>query len=74
MKRHETDAVSLVCGLIFLIVGGLFLSGRIDAFDFLSVWALPFALLAVGLVMGAIALTRHRKGTLAGNDEPIEGL
>lgn len=74
MKRHETDAISLVCGLIFVVVGGLFLSGRVDAFDFLSVWALPFALLAVGLVMGAIALTRHRKASLAGGDEPIDGL
>lgn len=61
MQRHETDAVSLVCGVIFTVIGVLFLSGRVDAFDFVSVWALPAALLATGLVLAAVALTRYRR-------------
>lgn len=61
MKRHETDAISLACGGIFLVIGVVFLTGRMDAFDFVSVWALPAALLGTGIVLGAVALTRHRR-------------
>ena len=61
MQRHETDAVSLTCGVIFLVIGVLFLSGEVDAFDFVADWALPAALLAIGLVLGAVALGRYRR-------------
>lgn len=61
MKRHETDAISLACGGILLVIGVVFLSGRVNAFDFVSIWALPVALLATGIVLGAVALTRHRR-------------
>ena len=61
VRRHETDAISLACGGIFLAIGVVFLTGRVDAFDFVSLWALPGALLGTGIVLGAIALTRHRR-------------
>lgn len=61
MQRHETDAISLACGGIFLMIGVVFLTGRVDAFDFVSVWGLPAVLLATGIVLGAVALTRHRR-------------
>ena len=60
MHRHETDAISLAFGIIFVIVGGLFVSGRVDGFDFVSIWALPGALFAIGLVLASVALSRHR--------------
>lgn len=60
MQRHETDAVSLTFGLIFLVLGIVFLTGSVNPFDFVSVWALPAGLLATGLVLAAAALTRYR--------------
>ena len=60
VQRHETDAVSFTFGLIFLILGIVFLSGSVNPFDFVSVWALPAGLLAIGLVLAALALTRYR--------------
>jgi hypothetical protein len=61
VKRHETDAVSLAFGVILLAIGVSFVSGRVDASDFVSLWALPAALLATGIVLAAVALTRHRQ-------------
>ena len=67
MQRHETDPLSLAFGVIFAAIGGAFLFGNIDAFEFVSVWALPAVLLATGIVLGAVAIARHRKiaGTYA---------
>lgn len=62
MKRHETDLFSLAVGVILLITGLLFVSGRVDAADLVSVWALPAGLLATGIVLAALALTRFRRG------------
>ena len=61
MQRHETDPLSLAFGVIFATIGGVFLFGNIDAFEFVSVWALPAILLATGVVLGAVAIARHRK-------------
>ena len=61
MKRHETDPISLACGAILLVIAVVFLSGRVNAFDFVSIWALPVTLLAGGIVLAAVALTRHRR-------------
>ncbi|HWC14102.1 MAG TPA: hypothetical protein VG929_05860 [Actinomycetota bacterium] len=60
MQRHDTDAVSLTFGVIFLVLGIVFLTGSVNPFDFVSVWALPAGLLATGLVLAAAALTRYR--------------
>ena len=61
MQRHETDPISLAFAVIFLTIGGAFLFGDVDAFEFVSVWALPAVLLATGILLGAVALGRHRK-------------
>jgi hypothetical protein len=53
--------LSLVFGVILMITGLLFVSGRVDAADFVSVWALPAALLATGIVLATVALTRYRR-------------
>lgn len=74
MHRHELDAVSLVVALIFITIGGLFLSGRVDAIDFVSIWALPFSLVGAGLVLGAVAVTRHRRNRDVEPDVATEDL
>ena len=61
VKRHETDPISLACGAILLVIGVVFLSGKVNAFDFVSIWALPVALLAGGIVLAAVGLARHRR-------------
>lgn len=60
MHRHETDPLSLAFAIIFLTIGTAFLFGGVDAFEFVSVWALPVVLLATGIVLGAVALGRYR--------------
>lgn len=69
MDRHATDAVSLAFGAIFIAIAALFLSG-VDAFDFVTVWALPGAFVATGLVLGALAVTRYRRVGNRGDAEP----
>ena len=61
VQRHETDPLSLAFALIFIIVGAAFWFGDIDAFEFISVWALPVVLVSAGLVLGAVALIRYRR-------------
>ena len=61
MNRHETDPLSLAFGSIFLVIGALFWFGDIDAFEFVSVWALPVGLVSLGLVLGAVAVVRYRR-------------
>jgi uncharacterized membrane protein HdeD (DUF308 family) len=61
VQRHETDAVSLAFGVILLAIGLVFVSGSVNASDFVSLWALPSALLATGIVLAAVALTRYRR-------------
>lgn len=72
MQRHETDPLSLAFGIIFAAIGGVFLFGSIDAFEFVSVWALPAVLLATGIVLGAVAIARHRKLAGAPIEDPID--
>lgn len=70
MGRHETDVLSLACGLIFLLIGSVFLTGEVDPAEFLRVWALPITLLGAGLVLGSLGLARHRR--LQVSDSPDE--
>jgi hypothetical protein len=49
MQRHELDPFSLVAGLLFAALGGLFL---LDAADVLSVqarWVWPILLIGLGI-------------------------
>lgn len=61
MQRHDMDVVSLAFAAIFITIGAIFLTGTIDAGEFVSVWALPAGLLATGLVLGGVALARYRR-------------
>jgi len=71
MGRHDTDALSLTCAVIFLSIGGLFLTGEVDPAEFVRVWALPIALLGAGLMLGALGLGRHRRLARARDEGPM---
>jgi len=61
VKRHDVDLVSFVFALLFLVVGAIFFAGDVDVVDFIQVWALPGALLVMGLILGAVTIDRFRK-------------
>lgn len=70
MDRHQTDLLSMTFALIFMAIGILFLTGRVDAGDFVRMWALPIVLVSAGLVMGAFGLARHQRA----NGSSLEGV
>lgn len=61
MQKHQTDPMSLAFAVIFITVGAAFWLGDVDAFEFVSVWALPLVLVSAGLVLGAVAVIRYRR-------------
>jgi drug/metabolite transporter (DMT)-like permease len=60
VKRHSTDFVSAIAGLLFVFLGAVMLGGRVEVDDFSGAWALPALLIAVGLVVAAAAANRHK--------------
>ncbi|HEY7874901.1 MAG TPA: hypothetical protein VIG64_07235 [Actinomycetota bacterium] len=69
MGRHDTDFVSAIAGILFLVIGGVLAGGRVEADDFSAMWALPAVLIAVGLVVAAVAANRFKSGRAA-DDSP----
>lgn len=53
--------MSLAFAVIFIMIGAAFWFGDVDAFEFVSVWALPMLLVSAGLVLGAVAVIRYRR-------------
>jgi hypothetical protein len=51
MQRHDLDAVSLVSGVVFTLVGVAFLIGRVDAARIDPSWFWPIAAILAGLVL-----------------------
>ena len=49
MKRHRTDLLSMFSGLVFLGLGGVFVSGRVDVTDLGAQWLWPIPLILAGL-------------------------
>lgn len=49
MKRHDTDPLALISGILFLIVGSAYLVAEQTSADIDARWVLPVALIAVGL-------------------------
>lgn len=66
MSRHETDWLSLYCGLVFTGLGLAYLLTSALQVRIPPIWALPGVLIALGLA-GLIGTARtrrgHRKGT-----------
>ncbi|MDT7539856.1 MAG: hypothetical protein QOI82_3441 [Actinomycetota bacterium] len=57
--RHQPDAFSLVMGLLFLALGGLYLAHDVSGPDLDLRWVGPAALIAIG-VAGLTASVRRR--------------
>jgi hypothetical protein len=71
VQRHETDPLSLALGLVFVAIAGAFLFGDVDAFEFVTVWALPTLLFATGVVLGALAIGRHRRAGARSQEDDL---
>ena len=69
MKRHHTDFVSAIAGLLFVFLGAVLVGGRVEADDFSPLWALPAVLIAIGLIVAAAAANRYRS---VRSSEPVE--
>ena len=61
MKRHDTDALSLLFGALFTVVGLVLLSGDPSRGSVSFAWAGPVAAIAVGLLV-ILAMARARDG------------
>ena len=59
MKRHDTDALSLLFGALFSVVGLVLLSGDPSRGSVSLAWAGPVAAIAVGLLV-ILAMARSR--------------
>lgn len=70
MKRHPFDPFSFVFGISFMVLGLVLLNGRIDFADISGSTMLPLPLIFVGLLLGAMAISRIERPERA--DEPDE--
>jgi hypothetical protein len=72
VRRHETDAVSLVAGLLFLVVAAVHIAARSTDTDLNLRWMVPAVLVLLGVLglLGALRYPRRDAGDLAAADEP----
>jgi hypothetical protein len=74
LKRHRTDLLSMFSGAMFLTIGGVFLTGRVDVTDLESQWLWSLPLLLAGLLIFAAAFRREPRAAADHDvvDETIE--
>ncbi len=80
MKRHQMDPVSLVAGLVFAAVAGVYLIATQTDTNVDGRWVLPLALIGLGVggVLGAVnsaarqRISRVDEPTVADDDELTE--
>ena len=60
MQRHDLDVLSLVAGVVFAVLGGLFLADGLDALDLDVRWVAP--ILLIGLGVGGLASSMRSTG------------
>lgn len=62
MERHPLDPVSFVFGLLFTVVGAVFLARDVPLLGLIDLrWVGPLVVLALGLwLVASVALTRSR--------------
>lgn len=56
MRKHPVDVLSLVAGLLFVAIGGIYLVGDLDVVDIDGRFVAPTALMIIGLGGLAVAL------------------
>ena len=61
VHHHELDPISLAFGVIFTLLGAVFLFGDIDAANVSMAWAWAALFGAVGLLLLAVGIRRHRQ-------------
>lgn len=61
MKRHPLDAVSLVFGTTFVLIGGTFLLTRVDVASLHLRWIWPVPLIVLGTLIVALAARDGRE-------------
>jgi hypothetical protein len=71
VRRHETDVVSLVAGLVFLVVATVHISARTTGTELNLSWLLPATLVLLG-VLGLLSALRPSRGTASEPAEPAE--
>jgi hypothetical protein len=82
MKRHPFDVTSLISGLVFAIVAGVYLVAAANGQYIDGRWLLPLALIGLGIagVAGAIAAAARQQRSsrpvvesVATDDDPEQG-
>src|SRR4051794_15305651 len=71
VKRHSTDFVALVTGLLFLGVGIVYMVAEYSDLDIDARWIGPAALIGIGVVGLAAVVTRERSST-SSKGEPAD--
>lgn len=69
MTRHPTDTVSLVAGLLFLGIVGIWAVDRSGLAPGAQTWILPALLIAIGVV--GLLSVRPRRREQAGTDDDL---
>jgi len=71
MNRHQVDATSLISGLVFAGVALVYLIAENSALEVDVRWALPLALIGLGIggVVGAVTSATSAQRTSEGGEE-----
>jgi len=73
MKTHEFDATSLISGIVFAVVAGVYLAGAATGTHVDVRWLLPLTLIGLGIagVAGAVtSAARQQRSTGAPEIDP----
>jgi hypothetical protein len=71
VRRHETDAVSLAAGLLFLVVAAVHVAARSTGTDLSLRWMVPAVLVLLG-VLGLLGAVRAPRRGAADVAEPAD--
>lgn len=70
MRPHRFDPVSLAFGLLFVLTGGVLLSGEVDLADLSGPGILMLPVLFVGVLLVSVGIRRLLADRVAAPSEP----
>lgn len=75
MRSHPFDAMSLISGIVFAVVAGVYLTGAATGHHVDGHWLLPLALIGLGIagVAGAVTSAARQQRTPATTEVPNAG-